>query len=341
MQGALNQCEWRVTELWSRLMKLCEPAMMESYQNMRERIGSCIATIVWFDLADLYVDPQVPKKFHPPRLANIMADINSMMEILWSEVAEAKRTEEECMETDGTHEHTSNNNTNNHNSSSDEEGDRKKVRGVNDEELKKSCRYQLRQGMSQTMITSANVSMVISGARELASSSSCWWKAKVSLLKYLQVAIFSNLFVFLEHRPALKQIFFALLLDERLEVRETAAESISGLLHCHFFDVDDSLIKKFCSWSRAENGPKRHAGVLALSAVVQAYPYTVPPILPNALMQLCRHATDKQPMQGTVKKALSEFKRTHQDCWHEHKTQFSEDQLAILTDLLVSPNYYV
>lgn len=45
--------------------------------------------------------------------------------------------------------------------------------------------------------------------------------------------------------------------------------------------------------------------------------------------------------QGTVKKALSEFKRTHQDCWHEHKTQFSEDQLAILTDLLVSPNYYV
>ncbi len=45
--------------------------------------------------------------------------------------------------------------------------------------------------------------------------------------------------------------------------------------------------------------------------------------------------------QGTVKKALSEFKRTHQDCWHEHKQRFSDDQLAVLTDLLVSPNYYV
>ena len=45
-------------------------------------------------------------------------------------------------------------------------------------------------------------------------------------------------------------------------------------------------------------------------------------------------------LQVSVKKTLQEFKRTHQDNWAEHKLKFSEDQLAVLTDLLVSPNYY-
>lgn len=44
--------------------------------------------------------------------------------------------------------------------------------------------------------------------------------------------------------------------------------------------------------------------------------------------------------QTTVKKTLMDFKRTHQDNWEEHKMKFSEDQLSILTDLLVSPSYY-
>ena len=66
----------------------------------------------------------------------------------------------------------------------------------------------------------------------------------------------------------------------------------------------------------------------------------------------------------TIKKSLQEFKRTHQDNWQvssflfhilknlffyrlvhliylqEHKTKFTEDQLVVMTDLLVSQNYY-
>lgn len=41
-----------------------------------------------------------------------------------------------------------------------------------------------------------------------------------------------------------------------------------------------------------------------------------------------------------VKKCMSNFKRTHLDSWEEHKTKFTEDQLVVLQDLLVSPNYY-
>ncbi len=44
--------------------------------------------------------------------------------------------------------------------------------------------------------------------------------------------------------------------------------------------------------------------------------------------------------QMTVKKALSNFRRTHYDNWQDHKQKFTDDQLVVLTDLLVSPNYY-
>ena len=45
-------------------------------------------------------------------------------------------------------------------------------------------------------------------------------------------------------------------------------------------------------------------------------------------------------LQLTVKKTLATFKRTHLDSWHDHKQKFSDDQLLVLTELLVSPNYY-
>lgn len=44
--------------------------------------------------------------------------------------------------------------------------------------------------------------------------------------------------------------------------------------------------------------------------------------------------------QMTVKKTLSNFRRTHHDNWQQHKQQFTDDQLLVLTDLLVSPCYY-
>jgi proteasome activator subunit 4 len=37
---------------------------------------------------------------------------------------------------------------------------------------------------------------------------------------------------------------------------------------------------------------------------------------------------------------LSEFRRTHHDSWHEHREQFTEDQLCVLADILISHSYY-
>lgn len=42
---------------------------------------------------------------------------------------------------------------------------------------------------------------------------------------------------------------------------------------------------------------KRHAGVLGLCAYVQAYPYDVPELMPQILMDLSSHVNDPQPIQ--------------------------------------------
>ena len=83
-----------------------------------------------------------------------------------------------------------------------------------------------------------------------------------------------------------------------------------------------------------------HSGILGLCSLVEAYPHDVPSFVPDVLMELQRHLHDPQPVPKTIKKTLQEFKRTHQDNWDEHKLKFTEDQLMVLTDLLVSQNYY-
>jgi hypothetical protein len=44
--------------------------------------------------------------------------------------------------------------------------------------------------------------------------------------------------------------------------------------------------------------------------------------------------------QTTVKKTFAEFFRTHSDSWHILKGRFTEQELSIINQLLVSPNYY-
>ena len=63
----------------------------------------------------------------------------------------------------------------------------------------------------------------------------------------------------------------------------------------------------------------RHAAVLGLGALVQAFPYQSPPPewLPEVLATLAGKAASDPGMVGkSVKTALSDFKKTRQDTWH-------------------------
>ena len=201
--------------------------------------------------------------------------------------------------------------------------------------------------------------LLISHSQTARSSS---WHARYTVLTYLQTMVFYNLFIFLSNEDAVKDIrwlVISLLEDEQLEVREMAATTLSGLLQCNFLTMDSPMqihFEQLCKTKlpkKRKRDPgfvgdtipsaelvKRHAGVLGLGACVLSSPYDVPTWMPQLLMNLSAHLNDPQPIEMTVKKTLSNFRRTHHDNWQEHKQQFTDDQLLVLTDLLVSPCYY-
>ena len=77
---------------------------------------------------------------------------------------------------------------------------------------------------------------------------------------------------------------------------------------------------------------------MALTALVEACPYSVPEAIPLSVLELSRHVNG--PNGSQAKKTLSEFRRTHIDEWTDHKKAFSEEQLNELEGVLVSPDYY-
>eukprot|EP00095_Tigriopus_kingsejongensis_P000186 maker-scaffold41_size498431-snap-gene-0.12 protein:Tk00186 transcript:maker-scaffold41_size498431-snap-gene-0.12-mRNA-1 annotation:"proteasome activator complex subunit 4" len=237
--------------------------------------------------------------------------------------------------------------------------------------LARDCKMTLAT-MASMIIPLETIPNLIAGVKDVLTLSS--WKANCSALQVLEVSVFMNLPSLLS-RPdwmgEIVEIATKSLESERIEIREKAGQFLCGLLHCDF--VSDGkrveLLESFKSKARtklnkrkkvvASEGAeaanqdlqadearkqkailKRHIGVIGLSAFVAAYPYDVPEYVPDILMILSDKVHDPQPIPTTVKKTLMDFKRTHQDNWEEHKLKFSEDQLSILTDLLVSPSYY-
>lgn len=186
------------------------------------------------------------------------------------------------------------------------------------------------------------------------------WHARVAAAAFIEMIISSNLFKLInskQWRSDIEDIVINhLICDERIEVRESSSLTLSGMIHCEFTSVTTDLLDKFKRRAnetlikrKQANGttvidPKctiiRHSGILCLCACVDAHPYTVPNYLPEILTFLSDHLTDPQPISTTIKKTMSNFKRTHHDNWQSDKKKFTEDQLCVLSNLLVGPNYY-
>ena len=176
------------------------------------------------------------------------------------------------------------------------------------------------------------------------------WHQRLRVLINIQVIYFRHLFLMpLSQAEALFLCVREMLHDVQMEVRLGAAATLSGMVRCsglalrnrqitalkkHFTNllVKNPLPKKVKgALAQASSGTStptqeasklvltRHAAVLGLGALVQAFPYTSPPPawLPEVLATLAgRAASDPGTVGKGVKTILSDFKKTRQDTWH-------------------------
>ncbi|KAK8215360.1 Proteasome activator BLM10 [Zalaria obscura] len=190
------------------------------------------------------------------------------------------------------------------------------------------------------------------------------WHQRLRVLINIQVIYFRQLFLMpRDQAQALFDCVRSMLHDTQLEVRLGAAATISGMIRCspaEFRDRTVADLQAYCTKLLTDNPlPKknknaagapgtptpeqnkltltRHAAVLGLGALVQAFPYTSPPPewLPKVLATLAsKAASDSGTVGKSVKSILSDFKKTRQDTWHVDKQAFDQDQLENLEGVL-------
>ncbi|KAI8616672.1 hypothetical protein BC830DRAFT_1117031 [Chytriomyces sp. MP71] len=193
------------------------------------------------------------------------------------------------------------------------------------------------------------------------------WQVKVKLIPLIQILFFRNLpLLTAAVKSRVLDMVTILLEDTQVEVRTLAGVTLSGLIRCSERDSISALKAKFEAILKATKAAKkkttlpprpdlspaaasrphplllkRHASVIGLSSLVLAFPYEVPNWLPGILITLSYCVSDMAPIGATVSKTFSDFRRTHQDTWkNEGMHAFTEEQLSILSDLLISSSYY-
>jgi proteasome activator subunit 4 len=179
------------------------------------------------------------------------------------------------------------------------------------------------------------------------------WHQRLRVMINMQIVYFRRLFLLSTgDRDKLFDCIANMLQDTQHEVRVGASATLSGMIRCSPVSLRDAYLKRLqdrFTKTLVENPlpkkPKnhvgrssatssrtstptpehtrliivRHAAVLGLGALVQAFPYASPPPkwMPDALTTLSTKAANDPGVVGqSVKSIISEFKKTRQDTWH-------------------------
>ncbi|KAL7297989.1 hypothetical protein TKK_0008999 [Trichogramma kaykai] len=188
------------------------------------------------------------------------------------------------------------------------------------------------------------------------------WTTRVKNILFLQVFLSNNLPSFLKNPLWIsncRKIVMTLIQDDQIQVREQAAKLLNGMLHYTLLTDTKELLDEFkklgqtklpsdkrpSTAEKTKNAIKlRHAGILGMCAFIDAHPYDLPEDFEVIFKELKAHLNDPHPISKTIKKTMSDFKRTHCDGWTGYKKLYAmlneEQKELILTDLAASPSYF-
>ena len=151
------------------------------------------------------------------------------------------------------------------------------------------------------MERSDRLANLISTIRSLALGGS--WRLRGGILPFMAILAYRSQYVepCSAHTAALRATLHSLVCDPQHEVREVSAAVLGGFIRLHGHS-ERTLTLKWARQRTRKGRPhtERHAGVLALVALVQLAPYDVPTWLPEVLELLATFHNDAQPIKGAV-----------------------------------------
>ncbi|ORX39177.1 putative membrane protein [Kockovaella imperatae] len=183
------------------------------------------------------------------------------------------------------------------------------------------------------------------------------WRTKMNSMPVLSLVYFRNLSLLSESCKAkCLDVVSACLRDPNQEVREMASSTLSGFLRCSQRAMVVVLKDRFTREIDAIQLPRRkggqpgqvnpeyqsrlvelHGAILGATALVEAFPYTVPKFVPKLLADvLAPRVSEPAPISTTIRSCVASFKRTHE----KYQDKFSEDDLSAMNYAQAGNSYY-
>lgn len=175
--------------------------------------------------------------------------------------------------------------------------------------------------------------------------------------EFTETLYFRNLFTFNKNqRLRIFNMTKKLIYNKNVEIRESSASTLSGLIHISPPDEIKLLVQDLISgYSKdLDNVRKKynkvtikhissgdliilHGATLGLGSLVHAFPFASPPPswVPDILAILATKAAGLPGLVGkTAKETLGKFKKDRQDTWHIDSKVFTESQMQDLEGVL-------